>query len=40
MKFKFQNLTVYKKAKDFHNQEKAVVAQQESQILRESVVIY
>lgn len=27
MKFEFLNLTVYKKAKDFHNQGKAVVAQ-------------
>jgi four helix bundle protein len=27
MKFEFQNLTVYKKAKDFHKQAKAVVAQ-------------
>jgi four helix bundle protein len=27
MKFEFQNLTVYKKAKDFHNQVKAVVAE-------------
>jgi four helix bundle protein len=26
MKFEFQNLTIYKKAKDFHNQAKAVVA--------------
>ena len=27
MKFEFQNLTVYKKAKDFHNQAKAVIEQ-------------
>ena len=27
MKFEFQNLPVYNKAKDFHNQAKAVVAQ-------------